>query len=457
VKNLKLFGTSGIRGKSKLEITTKLAKKLGLTFASFLENEGSVIIGRDVRPFALKLSMALISGLVAGGINVEDCGIAPTPGILWALKERKLSGAVVITGSHTPKEMIGFLFFNKDTSELTYEESVRFENLFFNKIKHIPKNYNGSVDKIDISKIYLKNVLKHVNLNKIKSSDYTVVLDPGNGASTFFCSEIFDAAGIKKILVNNQPDGLFPNRDPYPRPEVLQVLSKTVKDSNADFGSASDGDGDRAIFVDNTGKILWGDISGAIFVQKELIYSGGGIVVAPINSSQVINYVCSKYNGKLVFSKIGPPDIVKTMKKENAIIGIEETGKNIWPKTIFYGDWVFSTLKMIEFLIDEKKPLSYVIKDFPTFFMKKEAYPCKDFLKEKVLNQLLIELEKKGNELITLDGIRINYLDGSWILFKPSGTEPVFRVYSESSNLDRVKELSKMGSSLVKKILIDKQ
>ncbi|TRO42898.1 hypothetical protein E2P30_03075, partial [Candidatus Bathyarchaeota archaeon] len=353
------------------------------------------------------------------------------------------------------KEMIGFLFFNKDTSELSYEESVRFENLFFNKTKNVLKSHNGIVNKIDISKIYLKKVLEHVNINKLKSSDYKVVLDPGNGASTFYCSDIFDAVDIEKILINNEPNGLFPNRDPYPRPEVLQVLSKTVKDSNADLGSASDGDGDRAIFVDDKGKILWGDISGAIFVKNELISSGGGIVIAPINSSQLINYICSKYNGKLIFSKIGPPDIVKTMKKENAIIGIEETGKNIWPKTIFYGDWVLSTLKIIEFLIDEKKPLSYVIKDFPTFFIKKEAYPCNDFLKEKVLNQLLIELKKKGNELITIDGIRINYLDGSWILFKPSGTEPVFRVYSESSNQNRVKELSKMGSDIIKKILID--
>ena len=109
MEQLRLFGTSGIRGKANNEMTPELATNLGLTFSSFLGNEGTIIVGRDVRLSGESLSFALISGLLSGGVDVEDCGIIPTPAVLWALKRRELNGAAVVTGSHTPKEIIGML------------------------------------------------------------------------------------------------------------------------------------------------------------------------------------------------------------------------------------------------------------------------------------------------------------------------------------------------------------
>jgi len=455
MEKFRLFGTSGIRGKVEIEITKKLALKLGQTFAAFLGNEGTVIVGRDVRLFAKDLSEALISGFLSSGLNVEDCGIAPTPAILWTLKKRELNGAVVVTGSHTPKDMIGFLFFMKDTSELSYAESIKFENLYNREFNRLTSNKIGKCLKIDISEIYLGSILEHVDSNKISSSNYKVVLDPGNGASTYFCSDIFKKAGVETVIINNEPNGLFPNRDPYPRPEVLNVLSSKVREFNADLGSASDGDGDRAIFVDEQGRVLWGDVSGAIFAKNELIKYGGGAIVAPINSSQLIAWVCQNYGGKLFFTKIGPPAIVEAMKEKNAIMGLEETGKNIWPNSIFYGDWVLSSLKMLEIMAKENKSLSEITKTFPNFYMKKEAFYCESNVKKEVLTQILENWKERdeGAQLITIDGLRINYEDNSWILFKPSGTEPIFRVYSESTTQERVKELANTGSKIIKKIL----
>ena len=452
---MRLFGTSGIRGLANSEMTPQLAVKLGLTFATFLGNDGTVIVGRDVRLTAKALSNAFISGLLSGGIDVEDCGIAPTPAVLWALKKKKLDGAAVVTGSHTPKEIIGFLFFMNDSSEFSHEESLQFENIYFSKINRVPYNQVGKQVKVDISNLYLQSVLEHINVKKISSLNFKIVLDPGNGASTFFCSEIFDAAGVNTIIINGNPNGLFPNRDPYPRPEVLGILSNKVKELKGDLGSASDGDGDRSIFVDNKGKILWGDLSGGIFAKKTLMKYGGGVIVAPINSSRLINWVCDNNRGKLVFSKIGPPAIISGMKKENAVMGLEETGKNIWSDSILYGDWVLSTLRMLEIIGEERKSLSDIVNTFPKFYMKKEAFYCQENLKQKVLTQVLEEWSnrKEESELVTLDGARFNYPDSSWILFRPSGTEPLFRVYSESMNPNRVKELVNMGSIIVKKSL----
>ena len=244
MKKLRLFGTSGIRGKAKTEITPELAMKLGLTFATFIGNEGTIIVGRDVRLTAEKLSNSIISGLVLGGVNVEDCGIAPTPAILWTLKEKKLDGAVVVTGSHTPKEFIGFLFFTKDTSEFSDSESHQFEKKFFSNVRSVPSHRFGKSSLIDVSGIYRDNLIRYIKYKENDFCDCNIVLDPGNGSAANYFSDIFKTLSIKNITINGKPDGSFPNRDPYPRPEILGSLSKKVVQKRADFGSACDGDGD---------------------------------------------------------------------------------------------------------------------------------------------------------------------------------------------------------------------
>lgn len=451
----RLFGTSGIRGLANVEITTNFALKLGLTFASLLGDQCKIVVGRDVRLSAESLSSAFVSGLLSGGVDVEDCGITPTPAVLWALKEKKLDGAAVITGSHTPKEMIGFLFFMNDTAELSLEEAHQFENIFFNKIKPVAYNQKGKYIKVDISNLYLRSVLDHIDLTRISSSNFKAVLDPGNGASTFICSEILQAAGVDTLVINGEPNGMFPGRDPYPRPEVLGALAKKVKECKADIGSAADADGDRAIFVDHKGRILWGDISGSVFIKDVLMKNCGGTVVVPINTSQLVNWVCDTYNGKLAFTKVGPSAIVSCMKKEDALIGMEETGKNIWNNNIFYGDWILTTLKMLEIMAEEHKSLFEIVKEFPKFYMKKKALCCPQELKDDVLTRAFSEWKKRGEdaEIVTVDGVRINYPDDSWLLFRASGTEAVLRIYSESRELRRTEELENIGSEIIEKSL----
>lgn len=438
-----------------MEITPEMATKLGVTFASFLGNEGTVAVGRDVRLPAKLLHHAFISGVLAGGVNVEDCGLTPTPAVLWSVKKRGLDGAAVVTGSHTPPEIIGFLFFMSDTAELSVEESYQFEKIFFNKPKVVAWNEVGKCSEVDVSDLYLRSVLEYVDLRKIVSSDFKVVLDPGSGASALVCDKIFQAGGFEVVVINGEPNGMFPNRDPYPRPEVLSELVKEVNESGADIGSATDADGDRAIFVDDEGKVLWGDISGCIFVKDVLMKHGGRVIVAPINTSQLIKWVCNVYNGKITYTKVGPTCIVSGLKTVKAVFGVEETGKNIWPDAILYGDWILATLKMLEIMAREQKSLSKLAQEFPKFHMRKETFHCPEALKKSVMMNALKEWKKRGEEaeVVTIDGIKIIYPDGSWMLLRPSGTEPVFRIYVESQDPTRVQQLAKVGSELIKKSL----
>ena len=454
-KNLRLFGTSGIRGTANVKITPEMAAKLGVTFASFLGNRGTVAVGRDVRLPAKPLHYAFISGVLAGGVNVEDCGIAPTPAVLWTVKERGLDGAAVVTGSHTPPEIIGLLFFMRDTAEFSVEESLEFEKIFLGKPEAVAWNEVGKLSEIDALDLYFRNVLRYVDLGKIASSDFKVIMDPGNGASALICNKILQAAGVKVVLINGSVDVTYPNRDPYPRPEVLGELARRVIANRADIGSATDTDGDRAIFVDSEGKVLWGDVSGCVFVRDVLKRHGSGVIVAPINTSRLINWACDVYNGKMEHTKIGPPNIVSALKRVNAVFGLEETGKNIWPETILYGDWVLATLRMLEIMAREQESLSELVQEFPKFHMGKEAIRCPEILKNGVMMNALREWKKRKEEaeVVTIDGIKVIYPDGSWLLLRPSGTEPVFRIYAESQDIRRIQELLKIGSALVRKSL----
>ena len=437
-------------------MTPEMATKLGATFASFLGNKGTVAVGRDVRLPAKLLHYAFIAGVLAGGVDVEDCSLAPTPAVLWAVKKRGLDGAAVVTGSHTPSEMIGFLFFMGDTAEFSVRESYRFEKIFFNKPKVAAWNEVGKCSEVDVSDLYLKSVLEHVDIRKISSSGFKVVIDPGNGASALICDKIFRAAGVEVIAINGEPDGMFPNRDPYPRPEVLRELAGEVKKRGADIGSATDADGDRAIFVDDEGRALWGDISGCIFVRDVLRKHSGGVITAPVNTSKLIEWVCAAHNGKITYTKVGPPHIVSGLKTVKALFGMEETGKNIWPDAILYGDWALATLKMLEIMAKEQKSLSELVKESPRFYMRKKAFHCPEKLKNAVVMNALEAWEKREEEaeVVTIDGAKIVYPDGSWVLLRPSGTEPVFRVYAESQVFTRVEELMKVGSDLIEDSLL---
>jgi len=455
MNGLKIFGTSGIRGFANEEITVDMAAKLGETFATLLGNEGIVVVCRDVRIPAKAMQDALMAGLQAGGVDVADAGLAPTPAALWAVKEWGLDGAAIVTGSHTPPEIIGFLFFLSDTAELSEEEEKKFEKIFFEGPKRVSWIEFGGYSEIEIFDVYEEAILSMVDVDSIASESFKVVIDPGNGAATLTFDEVLEAADVRTVVINGVPDGRFPARDPYPRPEVLGDLAKTVVGSGADLGAATDSDGDRVIFADESGTVYFGDISGCIFISEILKRSKGGVVVTPINASSLVEWTAKKYGGKVVYCKVGPPNMVSALKREGAVFAFEETGKNIWPDAIFYGDAVLSTLKLLEIMADRGQDLSEIISEFPKYYHVKTGVRCPNELKEKVLEVAFEEWEKLGMqaEINTLDGIKIMYPDNSWLLLRPSNTEPFFRVYSEAKTQEKAQQLADLGLKLVEKAL----
>ncbi|MGQ4891738.1 MAG: phosphoglucosamine mutase [Candidatus Njordarchaeia archaeon] len=453
---MRLFGTSGIRGTLEKLMRPENAAKIGLTIATFFGEDSIVLVGRDNRVQSQPVALSMISGIISGGVNVIDLGMVPTPALLYTLKDLKVDGAVMVTGSHSIPEITGILIYNRDTSELNKEQEEEFERIYFEeRMRRVTWRDVGWIEFYENSlDHYLENLFSLVDVNKV--SDYKVVIDPGNGIMSGFLHRILVYAGLHVISLNDILDPTFPVRDPFPRPDNLEELGKLTAASDSAIGVGTDGDGDRAIFSDEKGNILWGDVTGALFAVDAIKNRDDKRVVAPVNTSMMAELVIKNNGGKVVYSAVGPPAIVDTMKRNGIYFGFEESGKYIWSDAIMYGDAALATLKLLEILDREGKTLSELVKDFPKFKLVKVAIRCEEEIKKKVLEKTVEELKNvfsNNYNLITVDGAKFVFPDNSWLLIRPSGTEPIFRVFAEAADEEKARDLIDIGKRTVEKYI----
>jgi len=425
-------------------MTPDFAAKMGLCFAHYIGRQGKVAVGMDVRLHAHVVQGAVVSGLNAGGVDVVDCGIAPTPAVLHLLKRQKLDGAVLVTGSHTLAPVIGLLFFQSDGGEISVRTEEKLEALYFRgSLSPNPWNRLGRARPADALGAYYEGVAKAVGRTGVEGR--RVVIDPGNGAASGILTPLFERLGCHVVAVNDVADGRFPSRSPYPRREVLGKLKREVREASADLGVATDGDGDRAIFVDERGKVAWGDVTGSLFALDCLERVNGGTIVAPVNSSRLVRDIC-RGRGRLVTTRVGPPAIIDALRSHpGAVFGFEETGKYIWPDALLYGDVALSTFKMLDLMERKGKTLRELASSLPRYHMIKRAFRCTESSKEPISAHILGLPVDPRVQVVTLDGVKLVYPDRSWLLLRPSGTEPFFRCYAEAKSAKKAQELAKEG------------
>lgn len=446
----KLFGTSGIRGPANGFFTTDFAEKLGRTFAAFLESHGTVYVGRDVRVHSKSIQNALTKGLLEGGVDIVDCGLVPTPALLFAMKAAESSGGVMVTGSHTPPEISGLLFFLSDTGEMDPRGERIFEEVYTSAPwrQHHPGS-KGSMGSLEILDAYSKTIEAKIG----HIGGYKVVVDPGNGATCATLGRALERLGCKVETINGNPDGRFPGRPPNPQPSTLTQLSRAMKETNADLGVGTDSDGDRALFATEQGRVLWADLTGAIFAKNELKRHRGGTVVSTVNTSSIIKLLSQEYGGKLAVTRVGPPAIAEALRStQNVIFATEESGKHIWPSIMLYGDAAVSTGKLLQIMKSEAMTLEQLQGDLPKFHQFKSTIPCPDRLKTQVTKSINLSWKRRSRtgrtETSTIDGLKVEYPDSSWFLVRVSGTEPLLRCNAEAKTLPRARELLRRATKL---------
>lgn len=439
----RLFGTNGIRGKFGDELTVELAVKIALAIGTYF-NGGEILVGFDGRISSPILKRAVISGLLASGCNVAHAGMLPTPVLQFGVKYLKYDGGVMITASHNPPEYNGIKVIGPDGIEIPRKEEEKIEKIFFeDKIHRAAWNEVGKIrEETNIVEVYTNEIIKKVDVRKIASREFKVVVDPGNGVTSLTTPIVLEKIGCKVIPINDIIDGKFPGRGPEPTPKVLGLISKMVTSSNADLGVSLDGDGDRAIFTDEKGVVHWGDKSGAIIEKYLLQREGGGVIVTPVSSSKLIEEVARKHNGKVLWTKVGSITVSHKLKEVGGLLGLEENGGIFYPPHQLVRDGTMATLLILELLSHEGKKLSQLISELPKYYNCKDKIPCPNHLKESVMKKMLSRVKsEEAVKIETIDGIKIWKDEDKWVLIRPSGTEPIIRIYAEAKSDKEAREL----------------
>jgi phosphomannomutase / phosphoglucomutase len=447
----RLFGTNGIRGVIGPDMNAELAVKVGRAIGTFFGG-GPVALARDTRLSGPMLARAAASGLMSAGCEVIDLGIAPTPCAQYHVaKSGALKGAVVVTASHNPREFNGLKAIDARGMEMRREDEEAIESIFFEeRFRVAPWSEVGSIRSDDTAvPRYLEAIRGKVDVDAIRKAAFTVVVDPGNGAGCLSAPYLLRSLGCRVISLNGQPDGAFPGRMPEPIPQHLGDLMRLVPEIHANLGIAHDGDADRAVFVDDEGSFLMGDKSLALLAQAA-IRGHGGTVVTPVSTSSLIEDVVRAAGGTVVRTRVGSPIVARTMFETGAAFGGEENGGVIFPDHQFCRDGAMAAAKMLELLAHTGKRLSSLAAELPLYHIKKANVPVPAEKRDAVLKSIVAFA--KGRKVDTTDGLKILETDGA-VLIRPSGTEPIFRVYAEGRTSERADGLAAEGVALVKKAL----
>ncbi len=434
----RLFGTNGVRGVVNRDLTVEKVTQLAASVGTFLGNE--IALGRDGRTSSPMFRDAVVGGLLSVGCRVHDAGMLPTPALQYTVRNLGLDGGVMITASHNPPQFNGLKVMAADGVEVSREQEAEIEDIFFRRAYETkPWNSLGSVVETDGIGPYRKAIINHIDVDIVRKARLRVAIDPGNGVASLVAPSIAGDLGCSVYTINVDVDGNFPGRESEPRPENLDGLRALVEASGADLGVAFDGDGDRSIFVDERGKVHWGDRSFALVAREFVGENPGARVATPVSSSRVIQDVVAKGGGEVVWTEVGSVVVSRTMVNEGLSLGGEENGGIMYGPHIETRDGSMALALILEIMAKSGKTLSELFSELPQYRQMKDRVACPEGLKVRTLEILSQSVD--APEVDTIDGLKLVYPDGSWILVRPSGTEPIFRLYAEAGSDERVSEL----------------
>ena len=441
----KFFGTNGIRGVFGEDLTLEFIHDMALSIGTYFQ-KGPILIGFDGRNSSPIICRIVTSALNSIGIDCNIAGIVPTPCLEFAVKKLGYIGGMMITASHNPPQYNGIKPAGKDGVEISREDELIIEKIYEEKnwIKN-SKRWGKTGNEEKAVQTYLEGVVSQINSEKIKSRGIKVVLDLGNGAQAVAAPELCKMLNCKTFLVNSTIDGNFSGRGSEPTPENLSVLSHTILQNNADVGIAFDGDGDRSIFCDNKGNVLTGDKSALALARHILKNNANSLVVTCLNSGNAIEELTLQFRSEVIRTKVGSVEVSRKMIPTKALIGFEENGGFMYGKHNQVRDGCMTLALMLEMLSNSEKSLSEEISTLPPSFTTKDKLSCSP---EQTRN-LISVLAKEFPTSDTTDGIKIMINPQKWVMVRPSGTEPIIRIYAEANSKE---ELDGLMSEYLEKI-----
>ena len=432
-KKMPLFGTNGIRGVFGKDLSLDFLVNITRSLAAYYK-KGPILIGRDGRNSNNIMFNIVTAALNSDGLDTVDAGILPTPCLQYATKRNECNGGIMITASHNPPEYNGVKPIANDGVELPRQDESVVEQIFANKTFITSEIVGQNFKEEMIIDRYIDDVLALVDVDRIKKRKFKVTMDLGNGVQALVAPLLAKKLGCTVITVNGTIDGDFPGRGSEPTPSNLSLMSFVAKETNSDIGAAFDGDGDRSIFCDEKGIVSWGDKTGTLLAKYLILTKHPKAkIVCPINTTHILTKVAQDNGSEIIHTKVGSVEVSREMVKQGAIIGMEENGGFMYGVLNQVRDGALTTALMLDLLASEEKGLSTILSSLPKVYQYKSKFECSQIgLIQKVIDS--VKNHGSPMKIETLDGVKIWFDEESWLMLRPSGTEPLIRIYGESTD-----------------------
>ena len=399
----------------------------------YLNSKIKIVLGRDAR-LSGPMVRDLVNGtLVSMGIEVIDIGLSTTPTVELAVTKEKAQGGIVLTASHNPKQWNALKLLNHRGEFVSEKEGLEILEIAEKIISFCTIEDLGFTRfRNDYMQIHIDEILKLplVNVKIIKEANFRIVVDAVNSTGGIFVPALLKALGITEIHeINCKPDGNF-THNPEPLPENLLELSASVINFKADLGIAVDPDVDRLVFFNEDGS-PFGEEYTLVAVADYVLNHKKGNSVSNLSSTRALQDITESHGGKYQASAVGEVNVVEKMKETGAVIGGEGNGGVIYPDLHYGRDALVGIALFLTHLAGSKLTASKLRNTYPSYFLSKnkiDLVPGLNFenillkIKEKYKNQLMLDQ----------DGLRIDF-EKRWVHLRKSNTEPILRVYAESS------------------------
>lgn len=421
-----------------------------------LQNTGKnkIVIGRDARISGEMVRNLVVGTLQSIGIDVVDIGLSTTPTVEIAVPDENAGGGIILTASHNPKQWNALKLLNDkgefitdtDGQEvLTMAEEPGLEYADVNTLGKV--TYDDTYLRKHIDKVL---ALPLVDAELIRKANFKIAIDCVNSSGGIFVPALLKALGVQTIYeLYCEPDGHFPH-NPEPLPENLIALSKEVVSKNADLGIAVDPDVDRLCFVSEDGS-MFGEEYTLVAVAEYVLQNTPGNTVSNLSSTRALRDVTESNGGIYNAAAVGEVNVVNKMKETNAVIGGEGNGGVIYPESHYGRDALVGIALFLTHLAKTGKSVSMLRSGYPAYFISKNKITLTPDMN---IDALLLEVEKRYADQphSTIDGLKIEF-DKQWVHLRRSNTEPIIRIYSESSSETAADSLAKKIISDIKEIL----
>jgi len=426
---------SGIRGIVNQTLNKTIVNTYSNIFTS-LQPSGDILLARDSRPHGRELYDSIADTLISMGRNVIDCGIIPTPTAQFIIKDKKLSGGIVVTASHNPIEWNGLKFLDSDGCFLN---ANKMKELLSGNPKQTTMNKGKVIESKNSYQDHIDNILNLncIDIDKIKSKKFKVALDTVNGAAYKALPELLNALNCDIVKIHCNNDGTFP-RGTEPIPSHLEDLSKTVINHKADIGFATDPDADRLAIVDNHGKPIGEESTLVLALESYLkYYQGSQKVVTNLSTSMAVDVIAHQYNSTVERSSVGEINVVEKMKELESTIGGEGNGGVILKESHLGRDSLVASALILNHLAQSDIPFDKILESTPCFTMIKDKIKLQH---DVDFNHIKSLFKNDDVSFIQGDGLKVIWKD-KWVHIRKSNTEPIIRIISEADTYENAKNL----------------